>query len=820
MNGRLAGLQSLSAHGGVYLRSARAKVRSRDAIILTTLLVAAATIVVATFIAFWFTEQEPNLDDLGLFNPVHTYLQTGHMSYPIYGMFDATIVHPPTHYLILAWVMRTTGLPVEAAALVPLLVWLPLIAALVVCSRFSVAAKFAFLAGAFAGLVIWAPPSFIRPDLHQATVWLAGLVALETGRLANWDWRRLGLGATLIALSSVLHYPALPSLAAVAVYAMWASLSLGFRTARPALAALGVGTALVLTPYAAFYLVPHWSEITEFARQANERGGTGWLAGFDQARQQYHYFSDTEAAGRTLGLVAAPVLKFGIPVVFVTTPLLAFRRETRGIALASAPYLLFLLFYARGKSVYYYTPEFTLYFVCVAYATLLVLCAVLKRIGADQRLRVRAIAVAGLAIVAAVVVLEPATLRGGGYRSWRPLHQDMEIARTAGSELLPSNSLVGTNDIGLWYVSGATRTHYFTLDLDVLKDMSQVNLRGYLREFDAVAEARYDSWATFNRQREAIPKWYANGLLNVRGFYFGDRRGKPLTWMGYLLFSVQKLPITGFAFRGRELSYFRPTSRGGHVFSIAICPATSVPATQYLTPWEILTTLPGTTYPPTPSKRTITAFLDETRHYRSVLRPILARSCDIRQEVQLAAKKQDVRDFLHRWRTRPGHDKVEILPHVSAEKALYTPPSETVPSRPNVGLAQVAAAPELVVRKARGLLGLVTPEEQYAQVFALPLPPESRRLRWLKLHLRVAKGRLGICILDLESGQGCLLRRSLYASRSSGTTYLPIPPTRNRIAFYMDNDQRGRSEVELRSIELVRVARVRGSPSSARHPGN
>jgi len=527
MNASVGRLRSLLGNTRAYLDSAEARPRTHDAITRAATVAAAAIVAVAAFVDLWFTEHEPNLDDLGLFNPVHTYLQTGHMSYPIYGMFDATIVHPPTHYLIIAWVIRATGLPPEGAALVPVLVWLAVIPVLVVCSRLSVAAKFAFLAGAFAGLVIWAPPSFIRPDLHQAAVWLAGLLALETGRLANWDWRRLGLGATLISLSSVLHYPASASLVAVAVYAVWAWRSLGFRAARAVLAALGVGSVVVLAPYAALYLIPHWHEVITFSRLANNRAGTGWLAGFDQARRQYQYFADTGAPGHALGLVAGPLLRLGIPVVFVTTPLLAIRRETRGIALASAPYLLFLLFYARGKSAYYYTPEFILFFATVVYAALLLLGALLNLLIVGRHRRVHAVAIAGLAIVAGTVALKPATLRAGGYTSWSPLHQDMEIARAAGSRLLPPDALVGTNDIGLWYATGATRIHYFTGDVDPLRDLSQVNLLAYLRKFDAVAEARYDNWATFNRQREAIPQWYADGLLQIRGFYFGDRRGKP-----------------------------------------------------------------------------------------------------------------------------------------------------------------------------------------------------------------------------------------------------------------------------------------------------
>jgi hypothetical protein len=783
--------------------------RSRDGIAFTLTLLAAAALILASVLGLWFTEQEPNLDDLGLFNPVHTYLRTGDMSYPIYGMFETTIVHPPTHYLVLAWLMRLTSLSVEGAAILPILAWLVVTAVLVVSSRFSVSAKFAFLFAAFVGSVVWALPSFIRPDVHQATAWFAGLIALETGRLANWDWRRLGFGAALIGLSSALHYPASASIVAVGVYAVWAGISLGLRAARPAFVALAVGSGLVLVPYTALYLFPHWHEVTAFARLANARGGGGWLAGFDQTREQYRYLADTSAGGRFLGVLAGPFLQNGIPVVFVTTPLLAIRRETRGIALASAPYLLFLLFYARGKSGYYYTPEFLLYFASVAYAALLVLGTALSWIGISQRALVRTIALAGLAGVAAAVSLEPATLRAGGDRSWAPIHRDMEIARAAGSAMLPRNALVGTNDIGLWYITGGTRVHYFTTDVNPIQDLSQLNLRAYLNRFDAIAEARYDNWATFNRQREAIPDWYADGLLRVRGFYFGDRRSKPLTQMGYLLLSVRKTPIEGYAFRGRQVHHFRPVAGGTHVFSVAICGSDTPPATQYLVPWQLLTPLPGTTYPPTDSTRTIVSHLVSQARYRQTIRPLLRRSCDIRHEVSLQAETESVDDFLRRWRLRKGYDDVKVVQQVRAENALYAPPRAAVPLRNGVRLAPTPAPTARVIRKRLGFLQLATPSQQYAQVLTVPLPREARRRRWLKLHARVLEGRIGICVLDLE-GQGCLLRRSLADDKPSGPAYLPVPPTNHRLVLYVDNDRQESSEFALDSIELITLARTRG----------
>src|SRR5262245_35368615 len=157
------------------------------------------------------------------------------MAYPSYGYFDAMVVHPPTHYLVVAFAMKA-GIPLTYAVGLPVLLLTALAVALIVRSRFSPPVQVALMFGFFAGLFIpwylmhW--PTFgpsVRPDAHLALAWFAGLVALETGRLADWNRPRLLAGSFLLTYASGLHYPAITAWTGVLVYLVWVLRQRGWR---------------------------------------------------------------------------------------------------------------------------------------------------------------------------------------------------------------------------------------------------------------------------------------------------------------------------------------------------------------------------------------------------------------------------------------------------------------------------------------------------------------------------------------------------------------------------------------------------------------
>src|SRR5260370_39419391 len=178
--------------------------------------VMAITIVVYAVLWAFFAPLYTSVDDVGLFNPIYTYLHTGTMAIPPYHYFHSMVVHPPTQYLVLAWLMKA-GVPLQYVGSVTPFLLILLTVTLLICSRFSSEVKLALLFGFFAGILffLWggySPSSFgLRPDLHLAFALFAGLIGLESGRLQSWDPLRLGLGAFLLTYASRSHYPALRS---------------------------------------------------------------------------------------------------------------------------------------------------------------------------------------------------------------------------------------------------------------------------------------------------------------------------------------------------------------------------------------------------------------------------------------------------------------------------------------------------------------------------------------------------------------------------------------------------------------------------------
>src|SRR5262249_57375652 len=103
------------------------------------------------------------------------------------------------------------GLPIRVAEALPVTIMSELTVVLVLVGRLSAPAKLGILFG-LAGLLSLASvtvPDHVfasRPEFHVVAAWLCGLVALETGRRANWDLHRLFLGAFLLTFASGLQW--------------------------------------------------------------------------------------------------------------------------------------------------------------------------------------------------------------------------------------------------------------------------------------------------------------------------------------------------------------------------------------------------------------------------------------------------------------------------------------------------------------------------------------------------------------------------------------------------------------------------------------
>src|SRR5262245_50881365 len=180
----------------------------------------AGSILVEAVLFCFFSERHQSFDDLHLANISYMYAHYSELSYPAHWQYHTLTLHPPLHHLEMGLLMKA-GLSLYYAEATPVFLFFVLGVCLVVVSPFPTSVKIALLT---AFCVPFLNVEFFpraRPDVHRALAMFAGLIALESGRLANWNWKRLFLGSFLLTYASVLHYPGFLTWTGVAVYVVW-----------------------------------------------------------------------------------------------------------------------------------------------------------------------------------------------------------------------------------------------------------------------------------------------------------------------------------------------------------------------------------------------------------------------------------------------------------------------------------------------------------------------------------------------------------------------------------------------------------------------
>ncbi len=272
-------------------------------------------------------------------------------------------------------------------------------------SRFSVSARFAFLFAAFAG------SSSGRRQLHPAGSPSSRRVVRRSRGARDGPARQLGLEAarTWRGADRPVERAPLPGLGEPCRGRGIRSLgraSLGLRTGSTGTRCARGRQRASCSSHTPRSTCPPLGR-NHGVRPARQRaGGTTGLRASTRRVNSTEASRSRRPAGSS-SVSSRPVPATRVPVVFVDDALPCTPPRDRGIALASAPYLLFLLFYARGKSLYYYTPEFLLFFASVAYAAFLVLGAALSRFGITATRFRPTVASVGIAGVAGAVLLEP-----------------------------------------------------------------------------------------------------------------------------------------------------------------------------------------------------------------------------------------------------------------------------------------------------------------------------------------------------------------------------------------------------------------------------
>lgn len=530
--------------------------------ICSTILLVAATLSVC------FSDREVVTDEIGLYNPIYTYLHTGKMTYPVHGQMYYMVVHPPTHYFVVALLMRC-GLSLFHAAGAVVLSLFAILAVLLFLSRISMELKFGLLVGAYLTVFVWVELYTVRPDFPLALAWMCGLVALEAGRLADWNWRYLLAGSFLLGYSSILHYIGYPAIVGVGVYVIWAWHDLPRLVALRRILVILLGASCLWVPYLTFSVIPNWQAIHRFVNELQET----WvpLDGLRIHREIYAQFRaaipENYAYNPFLTTLLSPLWISGVPAVFLGVPLLLLFRSTRGLALACLPHLLFLVLGVKRKQIAspaYFAPELMIYLAAALGVTLTLL------VKAAKAVRVPPAVSLGLG---AAVLMAGAVHTTPFDRSKLVADLDeLDLTRAASQLILGRDAFVAGGNVP-WYTGGAKDYFWIIPILNWKASIQTVNREAFFSQFDALAVEPFMSYSTANQQRESLTSSYVERVLQLRGFYFADIRTKSTSDLSLLYLSATApVKLMGVAVSKSAVYEFQEDPAGDYVFFSAVCP--------------------------------------------------------------------------------------------------------------------------------------------------------------------------------------------------------------------------------------------------------
>jgi hypothetical protein len=533
-----------------------------------------AVLLFACFTVAWVAilaygvDRDGGPDEFSLYNPSYMVSHYGRATYPIFFRYDATIIHPPLHAGTIG-LLNFLGFTWYYAEATPVVLWFLLAVWVTVRGAFPAPVKMGLLFGIAFLMSVGPRVGFLyfgtRPEGHVEAAWLAGLLLLEDARLKGWNSPRLFAGALALMWASSVHYYASAAIAGVAVYLVWCLKDVGWKAARPRVLALIAGAALFAVPYLAWYVLPHFREIVEWIR--NQQGGGSVAVSIRSHFDLYAAWAKDAAVPR---LVAWP-MALGIPLMLISTALLFAVRTTRGIALAALPLQATIFLFASHKQGVYLIHEIAIFAAAVGVGVL---------VGAEWLTR-RWLPARWCAVfppVAAILLglyLWPAnSLAATGTISFKPRTHEAELARAAARRILGPHARVAGRMLP-WYPSGGEDYYNVQMDLNWVPEI-RVDPLSLFENFDAVAEHENFSDDTQASQRVTISSAYADGVLRLRGFYFGatDPDLQFVLLSAHPVFAVQ-----GYAMLGGRLQRFEQHPDGDYELIAAACP--SLPETPY-----------------------------------------------------------------------------------------------------------------------------------------------------------------------------------------------------------------------------------------------
>jgi hypothetical protein len=509
-----------------------------------------------------------DFDELVLYNPAYTLAHFGKLTFPASWFcidFDLPLItHPPIHTGWIGYLMRL-GFSIYYAEATPVVLLLLLCLIAIVRSVFPTPVKLGLLfsIGFFATSGETMTLVFgTRPEGEVHAAWFLGLVLLESGRLEHWNRPRLFAGAFFLTWASGVHYYAALAFTGVAVYLIWAVLSLGWREARGRVIALCAGGCLFGVPYLALYLIPYFHDIqANVGQQIQGTGGVGLSISrhLDLYRAWFH-----DPSRPALVRVA---MSYGVPLLVFSTALLAAIRVTRGLALAAFPLQFAVLTLTWHKAEFYLLHECALFAAAISIALLISADLATRRLSPALHRAFPPIAAAllCLCLVWRSPMLAHATV------SLTPKVHEADVARAAARQILGPHARV-TGREAAWFSSGAE--HWYDNQQDMDPNRLLFDPPTYFSNLDAVVNFLNNSSAP------PLTSWYSDGTLKLRGFFFGETSDQLRL---VFLTPHRTTQVAGYAARNGQLYRFQEETGGDYEVLSAVCPPNNTP---WLWPWR------------------------------------------------------------------------------------------------------------------------------------------------------------------------------------------------------------------------------------------
>jgi hypothetical protein len=739
-----------------------------------------------------------SFDEIGLHNPIYMYLTTGRMTYPMHGQFNYMVVHPPTHYLVAALLMKG-GLPLFSASAAPLFALTGILTVVVYTGRFQFFVAVALLLGFFCSVFIWSEFYTVRPDLIVTVAWFVGLVTFQAAKNCAWSSWRLLVASMFMVYAASCHYWGVAALASILVpiAALVYDYRSDWRRLVKPLSMVFVGGAIVGLPFLIFFVIPYTSEILEMIRGVQGQGGLS--DAFRRHLLSYAAFAQRIEQGDLVSrmlvtTLTAPVLLLHVPASFVAFPILVSRPQLRLFGCAGIVLPLFIIFFSQGKQVGYrgyFTPEIALYLVAILFAIMGASRYVLGRwaSGYPRSKFIAPLRHAAYVLLAIVALLQvPFSSSSGNKWSWTRNLDALETSRAAALAVLGPRASVATISAGNWYTGGG---HYVWNAFDELiaVNRKRTPVGAYLTGIDAIVVD--NNYWNATPQYAPVGEWYRDGILKLRGFVFPD---EPLNkgMMNYFLSSNPK-PIVGFLLKEDIVERFDEALGGSTSLIVLTCdkpahvrkPASAIYQYSYA-------------YNAAPSPTTPQMVF------------LVVNANDANSIVESARPSCTPRDLVRGTLTRMTNAELreqatkldEPIKFVERREEFNLPTKEQWTNSRSISLSEMATG-DAVEKRPQKLVGR-SAALPWAYIGRLDLAVQCISSGgWVVVALRVQNGEIGVGVENL-AGNDFLVRRFLPPSNALQSIHLPLESFREAGKFVVQNGKYSASSgVEIESVQIV-----------------